>query len=288
MNSKRKKDFKFSIPWNLSLIALGSIIFVIGINGIVLHHTFIPGGFYGFCLFINYKTGFLSPGVLFFLLNIPFCLLGGRFISSRFVLYTIYGICVMSVASEYIVLDFGIEDQLYAAIAAGCICGVGGGIILRTFGSAGALDVIAIILYKYFNIGLGKTFLIFNVLLFSLVITNYSSDILIASILLTYVSSNSLDYTMRLFNQRKIVYVISDFSEKIANTLVNELNIGATFIKGQGVYSKQDKNILMAITNNIHLKRLEERVFSIDNDALFIVEESYDVIGASFRKRKIY
>ena len=44
----------------------------------------------------------------------------------------------------------------------------------------------------------------------------------------------------------------------------------------------------MAITNNIQLKRLEETVFTIDSDALFVVENSYDVIGSSFKKRKIY
>ncbi len=69
---------------------------------------------------------------------------------------------------------------------------------------------------------------------------------------------------------------------------MNDLHLGATFIKGRGAYSGRHKEILMAITNNIQLKRMEEKVFSIDPDALFIVENSFDVIGSSFRKRKIY
>ena len=69
---------------------------------------------------------------------------------------------------------------------------------------------------------------------------------------------------------------------------MKEMKIGATFIKARGAYSGRDKEILMAITNNIQLKRLEEKVFNIDSDALFIVENSYDVIGSSFKKRKIY
>lgn len=282
------KEMKFSVPWNLFLLTVGAILFVIGINGIVVHHSFIPGGLYGLCLFIYYKTELLSPGILFLLVNIPFYFLGWFLISKRFVLYTIYGSTAITVASELIVLDFGITDQLYAAIAAGCISGAGAGIILRTLGSGGALDIVAIILNKLYNIGVGKTFLIFNTLLFLLVVTNYSADVLIASIILTYVTANCMDYFLALFNQRKIVYVISELSVEIGDSLMKDLHLGATFIKGRGAFSGRDKEILMAITNNIQLKRMEEKVFSIDPDALFIVENSFDVIGSSFRKRKIY
>ncbi len=279
---------RFTVPWNLFLLTVGSVIFVIGINGIAIHHNFIPGGLYGFCLYIFYKTDLFSPGIWYLLLNIPLCTLGWILVSKRFVLYTIYSVLVITVAAELITIDLGIHEQIYAAIAAGFIFGAGCGITLRSLGSAGGLDVIAIIFNKYFNFGIGKTFLMFNITLFSLVISSYGADIFIASIILTFITSNSLDYFLSLFNQRKIVYVISESSKEIAKTIMQEIKIGATFIKGRGAYSGKDKDILMAITNNIQLKRIEETVFTIDPNALFIVENSYDVIGSNFKKRKIY
>ncbi len=287
MGSKLQ-NFKFSVPWNLFLLTVGAVIFVIGVNGIIIHHNFIPGGLYGLCLFIFYKTDLFSPGVWYLFLNLPLCVLGWMLVSRRFVLYTLYSVLVITFASEFITINLGIHEQIYAAIAAGFVCGAGCGIMLRSLGSAGGLDIIAIIFNKYFNIGIGKTFLIFNLVLFSLVISNYSTDIFIASIILTFITSNSLDYFLSLFNQRKIVYVISESSKEIAKTIMKEMKIGATFIKGRGAYSGRNKDILMAITNNIQLKRLEETVFTIDSDALFVVENSYDVIGSSFKKRKIY
>jgi uncharacterized membrane-anchored protein YitT (DUF2179 family) len=287
MGSKLQ-NFKFSIPWNIFLLTVGAVIFVIGINGIIIHHNFIPGGLYGLCLFIFYKTDLFSPGVWYLLINLPLCVLGWMLVSRRFVLYTLYSVLVITLASEFITINLGIHEQIYAAVAAGFICGAGCGIMLRSLGSAGGLDVIAIIFNKYFNIGIGKTFLMFNLTLFSLVISSYSTDIFIASIILTFITSNSLDYFLSLFNQRKIVYVISESSKEIAKTIMKEMKIGATFIKGRGAYSGRNKDILMAITNNIQLKRLEETVFTIDSDALFVVENSYDVIGSSFKKRKIY
>jgi uncharacterized membrane-anchored protein YitT (DUF2179 family) len=199
-----------------------------------------------------------------------------------------YCTAVITIVGQFLILDLGIHEQIYAAIAGGCICGAGSGIILRTLGGGGGLDIIAVILNKHFNLGVGKTFLIFNLLLFSLVVVNYSADILIASIILTYVTTNCLDYLLTLFNQRKIVYVISELTTEIAQGMIEDLNMSATFIKGRGAFSGKDKEILMAITNNIQMKRLEEKVFSIDSDALFIVENSFDVIGSTFRKRKIY
>jgi uncharacterized membrane-anchored protein YitT (DUF2179 family) len=46
--------------------------------------------------------------------------------------------------------------------------------------------------------------------------------------------------------------------------------------------------VLMVVTNNIQLKRLEEIIFTIDPHALFIVENTFNVIGSTFSRRKIY
>jgi uncharacterized membrane-anchored protein YitT (DUF2179 family) len=282
------RKFKYSVGWNMILLTVGPVLFVIGVNGIVVHHNFITGGLYGACLLIFYKTGWLSPGILYLLVNIPLSVAGWFLVSKRFVLYSIYATLVLSFCSETIKIDLGVHEQIYAAIAGGFLCGAGSGIILRSLGSAGGLDIVAIILNKYFNLGVGKFYMIFNCVLFAFVIASYSADIFIASILLVFISAKALDYFLSLFNQRKVVYVISDLSEEIAEVVINKLKLGATFIQGKGAYSGKEKKIMMAIANNLQLKRLEEVVFALDEHALFIVENSYDVIGSNFRKRKIY
>lgn len=282
------KDLRFSVAWNLFLLTVGSIVYIIGMNAIVVHQSFIPGGLYGLCLFIYYKTGLMSPGSLYLLFNIPLLILGWIYISRRFMLYTIYAVMVIFLAAEFININFGISNQIYAAIAGGFVCGAGSGIILRSIGSAGGLDVVAVILFRHFNIGVGKTYMGFNIILFAMVLAQYSADIFIASIILTFVTTNALNYVLTLSNQRKIVYIISDKSEEITTEVIDGLKLGATKIQAKGAYTNQDKEIVMTITNNLQLKRLEEAVFKIDDDALFIVENSYNVIGSNFNKRKIY
>lgn len=284
----KKRHYRYSVPWNLLLLSLGSIVFMAGINGVVVHHNFIPGGLYGTCLLIYYKAELLSPGIIYFLLNIPLCILGWFLVSKRFVLYSVYTAVLVTILSELLIIDFGIDEQIYAAIAGGFLCGAGCGIILRSIGSSGGLDIAAIIVNKYFNVGVGKFFMVYNCVLFSVVFAGYSPDIFVASILLVFISSKALDYFLTFFNQRKVVYVISDVGEAIGEVVTNKMNMGATFIQGRGAYSGKEKPILMTVTNNIQLKKLEEMVFTLDEHAVFIVENSFDVIGSNFRKRKIY
>ncbi|WP_373499746.1 YitT family protein [Desulfococcus sp.] len=282
------KKYTYAPWWNILLITLGSILFSLGAKAIVVHHNFITGGIYGVGLLIYYKTKWLSPGFWYLLFNLPLFAVGWFFVSRRFFLYSLYSVAVITVSSELIHLNFGIHEQIYAAIAGGLICGTGSGIILRSLGSGGGLDIIGVILNQKFNLGIGKFYLMFNIALFSFVITYYNADIFIASIILVFITSLSLEHMLALFNQRKVIFIVSDRNEEISNVIVHELHQGATFLKGRGVYSGRDKLLLMAITNNIQMRRIEEAVFNIDPKALFIVENSFNVIGSSFGERKTY
>jgi uncharacterized membrane-anchored protein YitT (DUF2179 family) len=277
-----------SVIWNILLITLGSLVYAIGAEAILVHHKFIIGGMYGTALLIYYKSNLLSPAIWYFLFNIPLLIVGWIFLSRRFFFYSVYGVCSLTFFAQFLTLDFAIHDQLYAAITGGAICGVGGGITLRSRGSGGGLDIIAIILNQKFNFGVGKFFMLYNAALFTFVLTQYQPDIVIASIILTFIASISLEHVLSMFNQRKIVYILSNSYQNIADTIIHDMHQGVTLIEAKGAYSGKRKEMLMIITNNLQLKRLEEKVFDIDPDALFIVENSFNVIGSNFGKRKLY
>lgn len=284
----KAKNSVSQVFWNLLLITIGSLLFSIGAEAILVHHKFIIGGLYGTSLLIFYQTGTLSPGIWYFLLNIPLFIVGWIFLSRRFFFYSLYGVSVLTLFTEVISLDFAILEQLYAAIAGGVICGIGSGVILRSRGSGGGLDTLAIILNQKFNFGVGKFFMLYNVVLFSVVATQYNADIVIASMILTFTSTLSLEQVLSLFNQRKIVYILSEFHQEIADTIIKDMKQGATLLKAKGAYSGKEKEMVMTVTNNLQIKRLEDKVFDVDPNALFIVENSFNVIGSGFGKRKIY
>ena len=61
----------------------------------------------------------------------------------------------------------------------------------------------------------------------------------------------------------------------------------ATVLKGKGAYSGGDREIILTVTNNIMLRRLENLVFAIDDKALFIVENTFYVSGTRYPRKSI-
>jgi uncharacterized membrane-anchored protein YitT (DUF2179 family) len=281
-------EYTYSVWWNLFLLTLGSVIFALGAQGAVMHHEFITGGLFGLALFMYYVTGVLTTSLWFALLSIPLFFLSWFFVSHRFFWYSLYATVVTILAFDLIQVDFGVQNQLYAAVAGGVLCGAGGGVMLRSLGSAGGLDVLAVMLNQKYNLGVGKTYLIFNAMLFALMLTRMAPDVIIASLILVFISSVATEYMLAMFSQRKIVFIISREPQELASTILKEMHIGATFLHGRGAYTGQDRDLLMTVINNIQLKRLEEIVFTHDEHALFIVENTFNVLGASFSRRKIY
>jgi uncharacterized membrane-anchored protein YitT (DUF2179 family) len=281
------KDLAYTPLWNVVLIVAGSALYAFGAKSVVLAHGFITGGIFGASLLLYYLTDFLSAGTWSLLLNLPLFAVAWVFLSRRFLLYSLLSIFTVALCYELIEFDLGINEQFYAALAGGVICGGGSGIILRSLGSGGGLDVIAILLNRKFNFSIGKFYMIFNVILFSFSLTHLSIDLFIASVIFVFVSSVSLDYVLSMFSQRKLTYIISKDNPQIARALL-ERGWQATIIKAKGAYSGKDQDILMTITNNIYLKQLEEMVFTVDQNAIFVVENTFNVLGSVFGRRKQY
>ncbi|MEA3471012.1 MAG: YitT family protein, partial [Thermodesulfobacteriota bacterium] len=111
---------------NLGLIAAGSIVYAMGINGVLIPKGFLSGGVVGLAILIHYLLPFTAVGLVYLVLNVPLIFLGWTHISRRFVLYSFFGLLFFSASLSIIhppVPD--ISDPILAAILAGVICGTG-------------------------------------------------------------------------------------------------------------------------------------------------------------------
>ncbi len=281
-------DISYSVWWNLLLITNGCLIVAIGIKSLVVPHEFIPGGVFGLATLIYYTTDAPTPGWMYFLLNVPLFIFAWFKVSRRFFLYSLYATVATTLFYETVSVNIPVHSELYAAIASGVITGFGAGLVLRSLGSNGGLDVVAVYLYQQFNIGIGLVYLIFNAFLFSFSLFSLSLDIIISSFIIVFINSIVVHHTLSLFSQRKVVFIISETANAISEDILEKLKQSATFLKGFGAASRKERNVLMTVVNNVQLKKLEEITFTHDEKALFIVENTFSVIGASFSRRKIY
>ncbi len=286
--TQKKRNIFYSVTWNLVLLSMGSIVLSIGIKAIAIPNGLITGGFSGLSLLIYYVFGGLSPGMWYFVLNIPLFVVGWILLSRRFFFYSLFGMVTVTLAIDLIPFTIPIHDRLLAALAAGVLIGAGAGTYLHSFGSAGGSDIIAVILNKKFNVRIGRFYFYFNLVLFSLSLGLLDIDVILYSLILAFVVSQVADYFLSMFSQRKMVIIISDRSESIAEAILKKLQRGSTFLYGRGAYTGRRKKVILTVVNNYQLKRLEEAVFTVDADAFFITENTFNVIGKGFSRRKVY
>ncbi len=282
------QNITYSVPWNLFLITAGSIILGIGLKAIVIPNGMITGGFSGAGILLYYYTKLFTPGIWYFILNIPVFISGWLLISRRFLLYSLYGTIVLTFAIDFISFEIPVKDLMLAALAGGTIVGAGAGIVFRSLGSAGGNDIISVMLNQKFGIRIGTYNFAFNFVLFLFSFGTMDIDLILYSMAMSFVTSQVIEYCMTLFNQRKLIYIISDMPDRIADEIMKKLRRGATFLKGEGAYTGRAKNIILTVVNTFQIKRIEEIVFTIDPDAFLITENTFNVLGKGFSKRKVY
>ena len=278
----------YSIPWNMLLITTGSVIIALALKGIAFEHAFIPGGIFGVSSLVYFSSELGSISTWYLLFNIPMFIIAWKFISKRFLFYSLYSMLIFTAIYAFLDVNFHIANQLYAAITCGMLSGLGAGIVLRSLGSNGGLDVMGVVFYQKFNIGLGKFYFFFNLLLYIFSFIFFDNDLVIASMIMLFCTSSAMDYALSMFNQSKVVLVISNKPKDISAMINQKFRMGSTLLNGVGGYSGTPKQIVFTVINNIQLKRLEEIVFTIDPDALFIAENTFSVIGSNLGRRKIY
>lgn len=282
------QNITYSVPWNLFLITLGSIIVGIGLKAIVIPNGMITGGFSGMGILIFYYTRVLTPGIWYLILNIPVFILGWLFISRRFLLYSLYGTIVLTIVIDFVGFEIPVKDLMLAALAGGSIIGAGAGIVFRSLGSAGGNDIISVILNQKFGIRIGTYNFSFNFILFVFSFGMLNTDLILYSMAMSYITSQVIEYFITLFNQRKMIFIISNNPRKIADEIMSKLRRGTTFIKGEGAYTGNEKDIILTVVNTFQIKRVEEIAFTIDPDAFLITENTFNVLGKGFSKRKVY
>ena len=267
------------VLFNLFLIALGSVICAIAVNGILIPRQFFGAGFTGLSLLIHYLAPSLPLAVLYLILNVPLFALGWMHVGRRFFLYSIAGVLIYSGALAWIHISVPIHDKILSAILAGIIMGTGSGIILRSLGSAGGLDILSVILLKRFSIRLGTTMLALNCLILGAGAVLFSLEGALYTLIYIYVNSYMVNLVVMGLSQRKAILIISSQWEKIAQEIMDKVHRGVTIIRGQGGYSGQERRIIYTVTALQELPRVKLLIRDVDPDGFVVISDTLEVMG---------
>lgn len=264
---------------NVGLMSLGSVLCAVAINGILIPHRFVSGGVTGLALIIHYLVPFFPVAAIYVLGNVPLFIAGWFFISRRFFFYSTAGMLLFAGAIAVVNVGVPVQDKLLAAILAGLILGTGSGIILKSVGSAGGTDILAVILLQRYSIRLGTTVLAFNGVVLATAALLFSLEDALYTLIYLYVSSQIVDLVVTGLSQRKAVFIISSRWEAISPRILTEIHRGVTILRGQGAYSQREQQILYTVVTFPEVATLKQIVRSEDPGAFVVVSDTTEVMG---------
>jgi uncharacterized membrane-anchored protein YitT (DUF2179 family) len=267
------------IVWNLVLISFGSALCAVSVNGILIPHEFLNAGFVGLALAIHYFFPPLPVAWIYFLLNIPVFAVGWKIVGRRFFLYSLAGMIIFSSAIQWIHVSVPVQDKMLSALLAGIISGIGSGVVLRSLGSGGGLDILSVIIFQRFSIRLGSTSLAFNAILLTGGALLFTLERALYTLVFVFVSSYMLNVVVTGLSQRKMVYIISPKWKEISEEIMHEIERGLTIIEGKGGYTGRDEQIIYTVITFRELVELKKMIRRLDPSAFVVVTDTLEVMG---------
>ncbi len=280
------KMFQLTIKKYL-LTTLGCLMYAAGFALFLSPNSFASGGVSGISIIIRHFFDKFSLGTLVVIFNIPLMIIGAWKLGVKILLPTFYAIGVSSVFMNLMesYIPPITQNPLLACVAGSVIAAAGIGIVFRGGATTGGTDIIVKLLrLKYKHIPTGTIFLVIDglICLTSGIVFNDMDKALYAGIAV-FIQMYVLNTVLYGSDEARMVYIISDKDSLIAKRLLEDLDVGATYLKGEGAYTGADKKVLMCVMKMRMLPQARDIVRFEDPKAFMIVTKATSVFGEGFK-----
>lgn len=266
-------------------ITIASLLYAVAVSLFLDPNALAPGGVTGIAIILNRITG-LETGTLVLFINIPIIAVGTWKFGLRFILSTMY-CTVLTSGLINLIAPFGAAtaDPFLAAVAGGALMAVGIGLVFKAGATTGGTDIIIKLLrLKFPYLKTGVLFLITDALIVTASAFVFKNvDVALYAGLVVFINSVLLDVVLYGRDGAKLIFIISDRHEAITKRLLEDLDIGVTYISGWGAYSGKEKNVIMCVMKKQISPRAETIVREEDPRAFMIVTSATEIFGEGYK-----
>ncbi len=233
----------------------------------IIPNNFAPAGLNGIATMIQYKLGF-SIGYFSLIINVPLCVLSYFFIDKDFAIkclvfclvYSGFYLLLQNIDTTAIQYNAKGVDTIFPCLIAGLIGGVVYGLCFRANASTGGTDIVAkYITKKYPRLEFfWITFVINAVVAFSSLFVFGTSDDgtflldykpVCLCVLYCFMSSFMGNRILQGYKSAYQFIIVTEHSQEIEQDILSVLHHSATRLFGEGIYSKENKEVLMCVVN---------------------------------------
>lgn len=282
---KRKRIEWKQLVWKYLMITVGACIYAVAVALLLDPNQLAPGGVVGISVILNRMVG-LPTGTVILCINIPLLMVGVWKLGLKFLFSTIYA-TVFSSAVVNLLTPYGpvTQDLLLASFFGGVLLAVGMAVVFKAGATTGGTDIVVRLLkLKYRHIETGKLFFCTDLAVVAAsILVFHDLNTGLYALISIIVFAIVFDIVLYGGDTAKLVYVVSDKEKAIAQRIMDELEIGVTYVHGEGAYTGNSKRVILCVAKKQLFPNIKEIVKQEDSLAFMIVSSASDIYGEGFK-----
>lgn len=276
---------------DICFVALGTSVLAGGIKMFFEPNHLVAGGVSGLGIVVDYFAyrygGIRIPlwltNIVF---DLPLLLAAGKVFGGGYLKRTLLTTLLFSFALYYMeFLPVYVGNMVLVSVFGGVMIGVGTGLTLRAQAATGGTDLAAALLNKRWQripVASGLFALDAGVILLGMFAFGLEQGMF--AVLAVFVSSKCVGAILEGVQFAKAAFIISDQSEEIGQALMENVQRGVTALHGMGMYTKQEKKILLCVFSPKEVGLVKSIIMNIDCNAFFLLADMKEVLGEGFEK----
>ena len=159
------------------------------------------------------------------------------------------------------------------------------GMIFKAGATSGGTDIIVKLLrLKFPHLKTGSLFLITDAIIVAVSgLVFWDIDTALYAGFVVVINSLLLDVVLYGRDSAKMMFIISDKHERITARMLEEMDIGVTYISGRGAYSGREKKVIMCVMKKQISPMAEEIIRQEDPQAFMIVTSATEIYGEGYK-----
>ena len=270
-----------------TLITIGAVMQALSMVLFYIPGNLAAGGVSGIAQLIGNFTGW-PIGTLYIVLNVPLLALGWKYLGGkRFLTRTIFAVLsyaiIMDVLTVILPKNGLTSDSILNALYGGVIGGIGVGLVLHGQGTTGGTDILVRLLNIWRGIPYSQTYITTDVAVVMVAGLSFGWTLALYAIVAMYVGGIAAEFAAEGVRTTRTVLIITTNPQPVAQRVLDELQRGITMWQGTGMYSGQERQILLCAVSRAEVNPIKAIVHETDPQAFVVIGEAYEAFGEGFK-----
>ena len=271
-----------------AFLNLGVLLMAVGIYFFKAPNGFATGGVSGISIILAKVLPIFSQAVYMGIINVLLLILGVIILGKECSILTIYCSLVMSFENYLFELLIPLDSPLTAyplleLVYAVLLTGIGSAIIFKCKASSGGTDIVALVLKKYTSMNVAYALLLSDFLIAASTFFIYNVQVGLFSMLGLFAKVFVVDDIIDSINLCKAFTIITTKPNEIDEFITTKLHHGATMYDAKGVYTGEDRKVIITVCRRSEAIRLRKMVKEIDPHSFIIITKTSEILGKGFR-----